>query len=137
MDFGEGQVLPRGTQTPDLNGGEGPTQGGFSKFRPASSTLQFTGELPAEKSTLASLSVCPSLPRKINKTGSGLCDITWTPVLSPGCVGQEKTEGHSWAGTAVPQSHSPEEPETFRTASSHILTLQMRKLRPRERIKLS
>lgn len=43
-------------------------------------------------------------------------------------------EGVSWSAPAVPGSSSSLEEETH---SSHILTLQMGKLRPRERCELS
>lgn len=116
--------------------GEGPTQGAFSESRPEACAPKFTGELPAEKSTLASLSAWPCLTRKTNRMGSGLRDITGTPELSPGCGGRERTEGVSWSDSAVPQSLSLEQPGSLRTISSCILVVRMGKLRPGERTEL-
>lgn len=119
------------------DGREGATQGTVSEYRPEAYAPKFTRRLPAEKATHASLSAWLCLTRKTNRTRSCLSDIMGTPELSPGCGQQENTEGISWSDTAVPHSISLEEPETLRTISSHIFMLQVGKLRPRKRIKLS
>lgn len=98
--------------------GRGPHRGAHTACRPAASTPRLTGGHSRQK-VRTCLIFCMPLFNSQDKTGSGLCDIIRIPVLSPGCAGQGKTEGISWAGTAVPQSSSLEEPETFRTTSFH------------------
>lgn len=135
-DFEMDGVSPEESRPWTWDGREGPTKGAFSEHRPEACAPKFTGERPARKSTLASLSAWPCLSRQTNRTGSGLCDITGTLELSAQGVEDSRGQRASPGQTQLSDRASPWRSQIFKTTSSHILTLQMGKLRPRGRSEL-
>ena len=135
-DLEKDGVSPEESRPWTWDGREGPTKGAFSEHRPEACAPKFTGECPAEKSTLASHSAWPCLNRKTNRTGSGLCDITGTLELSAQDVEDSRGQRASPGQTQLSDRASPWRSQIFKTILSHILTLQMGKLRPRGRSEL-